>query len=78
VNTDLRIFMVFAALPQLIAQANYRPSMYFREVWKEIPAEIPLSQEHVDNQDLLVQLCGPEQDSLKRSIGSRFQRPDAR
>ncbi len=48
-------------------ETNYRPSLIFREDWKETPAEIPLSQKHVNNPDLLVQLYGPGQDSLKKS-----------
>ncbi|TNF41124.1 MAG: hypothetical protein EP310_07790, partial [Bacteroidetes bacterium] len=48
-------------------QENYRPGLFFREDWKETPAEIPLSQKHVNNPDLLVQLYGPGQDSLKKS-----------
>ena len=49
------------------AQQEYRPGLFFREDWKESPAEIPLSQKHVNNPDLLVQLYGPGQDSLKKS-----------
>jgi hypothetical protein len=48
-------------------EPNYRPGLFFREDWKETPAEIPLSQKHVNNPDLLVQLYGPGQDSLKKS-----------
>ena len=46
---------------------NYRPSMFFREDWKEIPAAIPVSQEHVLNSDLLLNLYGPGCDSIKKS-----------
>lgn len=49
------------------AQENYRPELLFREDWKETPAEIPLSQNHVNNPDLLIQLYGPGKDSLKKS-----------
>jgi hypothetical protein len=49
------------------AQENYRPGLFFREDWKETPAEIPLSQKHVDNPDLWVNLYGPGRDSLKKS-----------
>jgi len=49
------------------AQNNYRPGLFFREDWKEIPAEIPLNQKHVANPDLTVQLYGPGQDSIKKS-----------
>jgi hypothetical protein len=49
------------------AQENYRPGLFFREDWKETPPEIPLSQNHVSNTDLLVQLYGAGKDSLKKS-----------
>lgn len=65
------ILLVFSTFPQLFAQTGYRPSLFFREDWKEIPAEIPLSQKHVNNLDLLVQLYGPGQDSLKKSNHDR-------
>jgi len=48
-------------------QNNYRPSLFFREDWKEIPAAIPASQEHVLNSDLLLNLYGPGCDSIKKS-----------
>lgn len=49
------------------AQNTYRPGLFFREDWKETPPEIPLSQNHVNNPDLLVQLYGAGKDSLKKS-----------
>lgn len=49
------------------AQTNYRPGLLFREDWKAIPAEIPLSQKHVNNPSLLVQLYGAGKDSIKKS-----------
>lgn len=49
------------------AQESYRPGLFFREDWKEIPAEIPLNQQHVFNADLTVQLYGAGQDSIKKS-----------
>jgi len=47
--------------------ANYRPGLFFREDWKETPAEIPLHQGHVNHPELIVGLYGPGQDSLKKS-----------
>jgi hypothetical protein len=44
-----------------------RPDLLFREDWKEIPAEIPVHQKHVMNDDLIVHLYGPGADSLKKS-----------
>ncbi|MEE4285507.1 MAG: hypothetical protein V2I31_05145 [Mariniphaga sp.] len=61
------IFSTFIA----IAQESYRPGLFFREDWKETPPEIPLSQNHVDNPDLLVQLYGAGKDSLKKSNHER-------
>jgi len=60
------LFATFFSLC-LLAQDNYRPGLFFLEDWKEIPAEIPLSQKHVNNPDLLVNLYGPGKDSLKKS-----------
>lgn len=67
----LGLLLVFSALPGVFAQPDYRPSLFFRENWKENPAEIPLSQKHVNNPDLTVQLYGPGQDSLKKSNHER-------
>lgn len=46
---------------------QYRPSLFFREDWKEIPAAIPVTQEHVANGNLVLSLYGPGQDSIKKS-----------
>lgn len=61
--SGLLLFIVTA----LIAQEQYRPGLFFREDWKETPAEIPLNQKHVANDDLTVQLYGAGKDSLKKS-----------
>ena len=47
--------------------AQYRPSLFFREDWKEIPAATPVTQQHVVNMDLLLGLYGPGADSIKKS-----------
>jgi len=60
-------FFLFVVAVAISAQEAYRPGIFFREDWKEIPAEIPLNQRHVENPDLTVQLYGPGQDSLKKS-----------
>jgi hypothetical protein len=46
---------------------QYRPSLFLREDWKEIPAATPVTQEHVANKDLFMGLYGPGCDSLKKS-----------
>lgn len=65
----LRYLWIIFLLPasQLFSQGGYRPRLFFREEWKEIPAEIPLSQKHVANRDLMVHLYGPGCDSIKKS-----------
>lgn len=47
--------------------AQYRPSLFFREDWKEIPAATPVTQHHVSNADLILHLYGPGADSIKKS-----------
>ncbi|MFW6257594.1 MAG: hypothetical protein ACOC11_02305, partial [Prolixibacteraceae bacterium] len=59
--------LILVTILTAVAQDNYRPGLFFREDWKETPAEIPLSQKHVDHPELLVNLYGPGQDSIKKS-----------
>ncbi|MCF6333710.1 MAG: hypothetical protein L3J11_10545 [Draconibacterium sp.] len=66
INTVILLFL-FSTTPVFAQQTNYRPELFFRENWKETPAEIPLSQKHVSNTDLLVNLYGAGKDSLKKS-----------
>jgi hypothetical protein len=46
---------------------QYRPSLFFREDFKEIPAATPVTQGHIVNKDLLLGLYGPGADSIKKS-----------
>jgi hypothetical protein len=65
---SVSLFILMLTTFQLFAQnENYRPNLFFREDWKETPAEIPLSQKHVNNPELLVNLYGAGKDSLKKS-----------
>ena len=50
-----------------ILTAQYRPGLFFREDWKELPAATPVTQKHVANIDLLLGLYGPGADSIKKS-----------
>jgi hypothetical protein len=54
-----------------IAQDNYRPSLFFREGWKEIPYATPITQEHVESPDLILNLYGPGADSIRKSHHDR-------
>jgi hypothetical protein len=71
-NTGLKVPLLlafaFSLMPELFSQqSDYRPGLFFREDWKEIPAEIPVSQEHVANPDLILHLYGPAKDVIKKS-----------
>jgi hypothetical protein len=46
---------------------GYRPGLFFREDWKETPAETPVNQDHVNNPELILGLYGPGRDSIKKS-----------
>jgi hypothetical protein len=61
------IITTFVISGDLLGQNSYRPELFFREDWKETPAEIPLNQNHVENTALTVQLYGVGIDSLKKS-----------
>lgn len=49
------------------AQADYRPGLFFEENWKEISAELPITPEHVANENLVLGLYGPGADGIKKS-----------
>lgn len=57
------LFMVV----QISCVAQYRPSLFFREDWKESPAATPVTQEHVANQNLTMTLYGPGHDNIRKS-----------
>lgn len=62
------LLLVIFILPDIMGQdSDYRPGLFFREDWKETPAEIPVSQSHVNNPDLILTLYGVGRDSLKKS-----------
>ena len=65
------VILLLLASSVVFAQESYRPELFFREDWKESPPEIPLSQKHVNNPDLLLQLYGAGKDSLKKSNHDR-------
>jgi hypothetical protein len=49
------------------AIAQDRPGLLYREDWKELPAAIPASQEHVSNPNLLIERYGPGKEQIKKS-----------
>ena len=63
------ILILVAVLRTAQAQeANLaKPPLFFREDWKESPAETPVTQEHVLNRDLVLELHGPGMNMIKKS-----------
>ncbi|MBD3268089.1 hypothetical protein GF373_15600 [bacterium] len=55
-----------ASIPRAagVARAN---QLLFREDWKEIPAQIPVTQEHVVHPHLVLRRHGPDADAIKKS-----------
>lgn len=49
------------------AAAQQRPPLFFREDWKETPAETPVTQAHVANPDLVLSTYGPGKAGIKKS-----------
>lgn len=47
--------------------ADYRPSLLFREDWRETPPETPVTQDHVAHPDLILTVHGPGREGVKKS-----------
>jgi hypothetical protein len=62
-----KLLLVSAVFPFAYCTAQYRPALFFREDWKEIPAATPVTQKHVASKDLVLGLYGPGCDSIKKS-----------
>ncbi len=63
--------LLLVCLP-LLAQAPGKPSnsgapLYFREDWKQTPAETPVTQDHVSNPELVLTLYGTAKNQIKKS-----------
>ncbi len=69
----LSFFISFLLISIFAHGQQYRPDLFFREDFKESPAEIPVSQKHIANNDLILTLYGYGQDSLKKS---HHEKPD--
>jgi len=61
------LFLFLEPYTVLAQDENYRPGLLFREDWKEIPAELPVTQKHVLTPGLILSLYGPGKDSIKKS-----------
>ena len=68
------LFCIIDAIPLLLSttcQAQSRPSLFFREDWKETPPATPVNQDHVANPDLVLGLYGGAIDSMRKSNHDR-------
>ena len=61
------ILFLFVALPYLIFAQEQRPDTFFREDFKETPPQIPITQDHIANSDLIISLYGEGADLIKKS-----------
>ncbi|MBK6281470.1 MAG: hypothetical protein IPF54_01315 [Draconibacterium sp.] len=61
------ITLILLVLSVTNGSAQYRPALFFREDWKETPAATPVTQDHVSNENLLLNLYGAGADSIKKS-----------
>lgn len=69
-NSRILLISLIVLAPFLHAvscSAQYRPSLFFREDWKEIPFELPVNQKHVSNSNLKLGLYGSAMDEMKKS-----------
>jgi len=63
---SLILLLMSGAFHGALAQ-EYRPALFFREDFKETPAEIPVSQKHIANPEIVFSTYGAGKDSLKKS-----------
>ncbi|MEW2922531.1 hypothetical protein AB1A65_13730 [Muricauda sp. ANG21] len=61
------ILYILIALPYLANAQLQRPSLFLREDFKKTPAQIPVSQDHIENKNLIITLYGKGADSIKKS-----------
>ena len=65
------LYCIIYTLPLLLSTTcqaqQYRPDLFFREDWKEIPPAQPVNQDHVANPNLVLALYGGAVDSMRKS-----------
>lgn len=61
------LMLIFSLFAFQTVQAQYRPSLFFREDFKETPAATPVTNEHLVNTNLQLGFYGPGSDSIKKS-----------
>lgn len=63
----LLVAFAFWGALSLQAQERQRPGLFFREDWVESPPQLPVTQQHVANPNLVLNLHGPGKDGIKKS-----------
>jgi len=63
----MKPILLFAVAFAAWAAAAGRPGLFFREDFKETPAETPATQAHIANPNLVLALYGPGQEGVKKS-----------
>ena len=71
ISRESCLYLVLTLLGTQALFAQNRPELFFREDWKETPAATPVTQEHVNNPDLLVSRYGPGEAGIKKSHHER-------
>jgi len=61
------LLIIFIMLPILINAQEQRPETFFREDFKETPPQIPITQDHIENSNLLISLYGKGANLIKKS-----------
>lgn len=61
------LLTILVALPLFVMAQEQRPEVFFREDFKETPAQIPITQEHIVNSKVLISLYGKSADVIKKS-----------
>ncbi len=63
----MKYLLILLLYLPIIMCAQDRPGVFFREDFKESPAEIPVTQDHVVHPDLIISLYGPGAEVIKKS-----------
>ncbi len=63
----LAVISIAALSVSAVAPGLESTGVFFREDWAESPAEMPVSQKHVANPDLLLEVWGPGLHGIKKS-----------
>ncbi len=62
-----QLLTIAFVIPPIFMNAQERPKLFFREDFKEIPEEIPVTQNHIANTNLLISLYGKGANLIKKS-----------